>query len=444
LTSPTPIPDADPRLVAVLDSVSDVYYGLDHAFRIILFNRRAEEFFQRPREEMLGRSLWEIFPKTNSDAFTEAILGAMEDRQPRRLTGASIMMPGRYIDIRIGPLGDDGLGISINDVTDRVQTERELRNSAQRLDLAVRANRIGIFDWRLPTGEAVWSPEMEEIFGLSPGAFEGHTEHFRRRVVPEDLARIEAETEAALAEGKELVEFEFRIVREDGATRWLGGAARFVFDRAGEPVRMVGTNVDITDRKVSEEHQRLLINELNHRVKNTLSIVQGIAWQSFRAGGVPVSVREAFEGRLTALSTAHNVLTRQSWEAGSIVPIVEEATAPHHAGDGRLTIRGPSIDLEPKTAVALALAMHELATNAVKYGALSSSAGRVDIDWTTTGGVLRLVWRETGGPPVAAPGRKGFGARLLEQGLAAELAGRVEMEFRQEGLVCVIEAPLGE
>lgn len=444
MTTSQPIPDADPRLVAVLDSVSDVYYGLDHAFRIVLFNRRAEEFFQRPRDEMLGRSLWDIFPKTNSAAFTQAVTDAMADRQPRRLTGRSIMMSGRYIDIRIGPLGDDGLGVSINDVTERMAAERELRQSAQRLDLAVRANRIGIFDWHVPSGAAVWNREMEEIFGLPPGGFEGHTDHFRRRVVPEDLARIEAETAEALAGGRDLVEFEFRIVREDGAVRWLGGAAQYVFNRKGEPVRMVGINVDITDRKVSEEHQRLLINELNHRVKNTLSIVQGIAWQSFRAGGVPVAVRDAFEGRLTALSAAHNVLTRQSWEAGSIVPIVQEATAPHHAGDGRLSIRGPAVDLEPKTAVALALAMHELATNAVKYGALSSTIGRVDIDWTTKGGLLRLVWRETGGPPVVAPERKGFGARLLEQGLAAELAGRVSLDFRPEGLVCEIEALLGD
>ena len=207
---------------------------------------------------------------------------------------------------------------------------------------------------------------------------------------------------------------------------------------------MVGTHVDITDRKVAEAHQRLLINELNHRVKNTLAIVQAIAWQSLRMGGVPVEVRDAFEGRLAALSAAHNVLTRQSWEAGTITHIIEEATAPHHAGDGRLILSGPALDLEPKTAVALGLAMHELATNAVKHGALSDREGRVRITWTAGGGVLRLTWRETGGPPVRAPVRRGFGTRLLEQGLAADLGGRVNLEFLPEGLVCTVEADLGE
>lgn len=192
-----------------------------------------------------------------------------------------------------------------------------------------------------------------------------------------------------------------------------------------------------------QTHLRLLINELNHRVKNTLAIVQGIAWQSFRTGGVPETVREAFEGRLTALAAAHDVLTRQNWEAGSILHIVAEATAPHHAGDGRLTAEGPSVDLEPKTAVALALAMHELATNAVKYGALSTPGGRVEVRWTADGGMLRLTWRESGGPPVAPAAQRGFGARLLEHGLAAELGGEVTLDFRPEGLICRVEAALG-
>jgi two-component sensor histidine kinase len=206
---------------------------------------------------------------------------------------------------------------------------------------------------------------------------------------------------------------------------------------------MVGTNVDVTERKVAEEHQRLLINELNHRVKNTLAIVQGIAWQSFRGPGVQAGAREAFEGRLAALAAAHDVLTRQNWEAGSILEIVAEATAPHHAADGRLTAEGPAVDLEPKTAVALALAMHELATNAVKHGALSTPAGRVEVRWSVHGGLLRLSWRESGGPLVPPRRGRGFGVRLLEQGLAAELGGEVTLEFRPEGLVCRVEAPLG-
>ncbi|MDZ4372626.1 MAG: HWE histidine kinase domain-containing protein [Phenylobacterium sp.] len=436
--------DPDARLAAVLDSISDVYYAVDASFRIVLFNRRAEEFFGRPREEMIGQTLWDLFPVEQGPDFVKTLREAMVDRQPRRFGARSIQNEGRTLDIRVAPLGDDGLGISINDLTERAQAERELRRSERRLNLAVRANGIGIFDWHLPTGETVWSAEMEDIFGLPRGSFEGHDRDFRRRVVPEDLERLQNGIREALKAGRELVEFELRILRADGAIRWVGGAAQLVMGADGKPWRMIGANADITERKVADEHQRLLINELNHRVKNTLAIVQGIASQSFRGGGVARGVRDAFEGRLEALSAAHDVLTRQSWEAGSISDIVTEATAPHHAGDGRLTFAGPPLDLEPKTAVALALAIHELATNAVKYGALSVADGRVEILWTTDGGILRLTWRESGGPPVQPPSRKGFGARLLEQGLATELGGQVLLDFRPDGLVCTVEAALGE
>ena len=426
----------------MLDGIGDVYYAVDREWRLVLFNRRAEEFFGQSRGDILGRCLWDLFPQGRGTPFCDHMETAMRERTTQRMTSPSALRAGRTVDIRIVPLNDDGLGIAIDDVTERAEAERAVKRSEQRLDLAVSANRIGIFDWHVPSGWAMWNGEMEDIFGIPRGAFEGHTDHFRRRVVPEDLARIEAETDAAIAAGDETVTYGFRILRPDGTIRWIEGAARFVFDAEGKPRRMVGTNVDVTDRKVAEEHQRLLINELNHRVKNTLAIVQGIAWQSFQSDGVPTTVREAFEGRLAALASAHDVLTRQNWEAGSIHHIVAEATAPHHGGDGRLAVEGPALDLEPKTAVAMALAMHELATNAVKYGALSTPAGRVEVRWSAEGRRLNLTWRETGGPPVQPVVTRGFGARLLERGLSAELDGSVTLDFRPEGLVCRMEANL--
>ena len=442
---PTPqnIPDADAWLAAVLDSISDVYYALNRDWRIVLFNRRAEEFFGQRRQDMVGLDFWEVFPQGRGTEFGDLLERVMTERKPLRMTAPSALRAGRTVDIRISPLGEDGIGVGIDDITERANAERAVKRSEQRLDLAVSANRIGIFDWHVPSGWAVWNGEMEDIFGIPRGSFEGHTDHFRRRVVPEDLTRIEEETAAALAAGKDLVTYTFRIIRPDGAIRWIEGAARFLFGPDGAPRRMVGTNVDITERRLGEEHQRLLINELNHRVKNTLAIVQAIAWQSFRAAGAPSHAVEAFEGRLSALATAHDVLTSRSWEGGSIRQIVTEATAPHHAGDGRLTVEGPAVDLEPKTAVALALAMHELATNAVKHGALSTPEGRVAVVWSVAGEVLSLVWRESGGPPVKGQTKRGFGARLLEHGLSSELGGPVTLEFRPEGLVCRMEAKLG-
>ena len=431
---------ADARLTAVLDGISDVYYAVDREWRLVMFNTAAEQFFGAPRAQTLGRNIWELFPQGRDTHFGRLLERAMTKRETSRMTAPSALRAGRTVELRIAPLGDDGVGVALDDVTERTEAERAMRESQQRLDLAVGAHRIGIFDWDIPSGAAMWTGEMEEIFGLERGTFEGHTEHFRRRVVPEDLARIEAGTAAALAAGRDIVNYEFRIVRPDGAIRWIEGAARYVFGPDGAPQRMVGTNIDITDRKAAELHQRLLNNELNHRVKNTLAIVQAIAWQSFR--GAPAASREAFEGRLAALSAAHDVLTRQNWEAARIDQIIAMATAPHHPDGDRFLAAGPTLDLAPKTAVALGLAIHELATNAVKHGALSGPAGRVDVCWTTDGGRLRLTWSERDGPPVTQPAQRGFGMRMLEQGLAEELRGAVRLDFRPDGLVCRVDAAL--
>jgi len=424
----------------VLESISDVYYAVDREWRIVLFNRSAEEFFGMSRADMLGRELWELFPQRESE-FGLLLHRAMTERRAGRLTAPSALRGGRTVEVRISPLGDDGVGVAINDVTERAEAERAMRRSQQRLDLAVEAHGIGIFDWHIPSGKIVWNREEEALFGVAPGAFGGDISDWRSFVLDEDLGRMEAEMSAAMAARQEVLTFGFRIRRPDGAVRSVEGAARFLYQPDGTPHRMVGTNMDVTARKDAERHQRLLINELNHRVKNTLAIVQAIARQSFRPGaGVGLGAVESFEGRLAALSAAHDVLTRENWEGAPIVGIVSEAVASHHAGDGRLTVDGPALWLQPKTAVALGLAMHELATNAVKYGALSTGEGRVAVRWTLNGSRLELIWRETDGPAVTAPTRRGFGLRLLEQGLADEFGGRVSLAFPPEGVVCTVEA----
>jgi PAS domain S-box-containing protein len=449
LKKPRPDPLADARLAAVLESISDAYYAVDRDWRVVMFNGSAEDFFGRPRSEILGRDFWEIYGLGRDTEFGQLMIQAMEARKPARMTAPSALQAGRTVEVRISPLGDEGVGVSLDDISVRADAERAMRRSQQRLDLAVDAHAIGVFDWHIPSGKIVWSKEEEKLFGLEPGTFIGNFDGWRALVLKEDLVSMEAKMTAAMAERREVMSFDFRIRRPDGAVRWVEGAARFLYGPDGKAVRMVGTNMDVTERKVAEQHQRLLINELNHRVKNTLAIVQAIAWQSFRGAETPRSVREAFEGRLAALSAAHDVLTQQNWEGAPIGRIVATVTSPHHGGDGRLTAQGPIVDLEPKTAVALGLAMHELATNAVKYGSLSAPNGRVEVRWTADEGLLRLTWRELDGPTVAPPTvappiTRGFGARLLEQGLSEELCGTVQLDFRPEGLVCVVEAALAE
>jgi two-component sensor histidine kinase len=196
------------------------------------------------------------------------------------------------------------------------------------------------------------------------------------------------------------------------------------------------------ERARAEQHQRLLINELNHRVKNTLASVQAIAFQTLR-GEIPLAeARARFEARLMALSGAHNLLTEENWGGASLERLVRDSTD-HLAGESnRFDVEGEALRLAPRAALALAMALHELGTNAAKYGALSVEGGRVSIAWRQEGGRLRLHWRERGGPPVRPPARRGFGSRLIERGLEADLGGGAALHFDREGLRCEIHASL--
>jgi PAS domain S-box-containing protein len=237
-------------------------------------------------------------------------------------------------------------------------------------------------------------------------------------------------------------DIEHRVRMVDGSYRWARSRA---FPRRrddGEICLWYGSTEDVHERKVAEEHQRLLINELNHRVKNTLASVQGIAFQTLRGDVSLAEARGRFEARLMALSSAHNLLTEENWGGASLERVVGDSIE-HLVGEaGRFDVEGEPLRLAPRAALALAMALHELGTNAVKYGALSTEDGRVSIGWTQAGDRLNLIWRESGGPPVETPGRRGFGSRLIERGLAADLGGAATLRFDPGGLRCEIEASL--
>ena len=207
------------------------------------------------------------------------------------------------------------------------------------------------------------------------------------------------------------------------------------------------TLTDVTERRSHEARQRLLVNELNHRVKNALATVQAIAAQSLRGDDVSPEARERFLARLMALARANDVLVAEDWQGASLAAIAAEVAGPHGAGE-RFSIEGPAVHLAPQAATAMALALHELATNAAKYGALSRPEGRVTLGWTLGGEPGRrridLEWRETGGPPAAPSERTGFGTRLIERGLAGGLKAQVKLDYRRQGLVFTLSAPVGE
>ena len=206
---------------------------------------------------------------------------------------------------------------------------------------------------------------------------------------------------------------------------------------------------DISARKRAEAEQqhyqgqlRLLINELNHRVKNTLATVQSMASQTLRGATDPAQVYEKLEARLMGLSQAHDVLTRERWHGADLREVAERALAPFDSTPGTVRVSGPNVWLPPAPALTMALIFHELATNAVKYGALSCAGGHVDLAWSLTedGQAWTLTWAESGGPPTEPPTRKGFGTRLIERGLSGELRGSASAAYRPDGVTWTMRA----
>ena len=326
------------------------------------------------------------------------------------------------------------------DLTERKQTEKQLRESEARQRAITEATpeciKIVAAGGRLvhmnPAGLGmIEAPDLDAVLGADTFSL----------IAPED--RDEWRRRHARVIAGESLSWEYDVVGLHGTRRRMETHAVPLTLPDGS-VAQLGVTRDVSERKRAEEHQRLLINELNHRVKNTLAIVQGIAQQSFKGDNAAPAARQAFEGRLAALSAAHNVLTDRSWAPVSIVQIVEDAVEPYRGHAGGFDISGPPVTIPPKAAVSLALTVHELSTNAVKYGALSSPTGRVSVRWSAEEGRLRLVWRESGGPKVVPPARRGFGTRMIERGLAAELDGTAAIEFREDGVVCTVEAPLPE
>lgn len=321
----------------------------------------------------------------------------------------------------------------------RARAEEALRLSEERMRLALVAGKITDWYWNATTDRIRFSPRAAENLNISE-EYQPSSKDISAAVVEEDRAFVLAAGETGVATGKPY-QIEYRMMRGDGKVAWIATYGQPVRGATGDVIGVIGISQEITARKEAEQHQKLLINELNHRVKNTLAIVQAISHQSFASEGLSRDARASFEGRLSALSSAHNLLTEQNWEGASLRQVVRGGMAPYHMGD-RLCMAGPDIPLAPKTAVSIAMAVHELATNAAKYGALSVPEGRVDVTWDAVDDRLTLVWSEREGPPVVAPTRRGFGSRMIERGLAAELGGTVKIAFEPEGVVCTVEAPL--
>jgi PAS domain S-box-containing protein len=441
----------------------DGLFACDQSAAVSFCDAAAARFLKTGEGDAVGRPMAELLAGLGDQTLELRFLSALRDPVATEFVVARPGGDDEWIEV-VGLPIQSGMVFILRDVTQRERSERSLRRSEHRLRaanetlrVAHQAARAATWEWRAG-GAMRWLdvPAARALIGLS-AKLDGDevVADWREFVVAEDLEQV-SEGSGALRSRDEST-FEFRVAAADGHHRWLSAACAVVERRPdGGPGRVVGVTLDVTQSKLSEaklqrevaerrraeQRQQLLIHELNHRVKNMLATVQSVARQSLgRAGGAgPLA---DFEDRLMALAWTHDILTRERWAGASLKSILSRTMTPH--GPGRVTLIGPDLRISPKMALALAMGVHELATNAVKYGALSVDKGRVEIEWrldeTVTPPLLRLEWRERGGPRVEPPKSRGFGARLLEKGLAHELGGEVAIRFLAAGVRCDIRAP---
>ncbi|MDY8108339.1 PAS domain S-box protein [Fulvimarina sp. 2208YS6-2-32] len=333
--------------------------------------------------------------------------------------------------------------------TRRRRAELALVETEARLRLAHEAAEIGTFDYDLVQGKLVWDERCRGMFGIlgdAPVTYEGT---FLRGLHPEDRDRV-GEAVAATLDPDDPADFDisYRTIGiDDNIVRHIHASGQTLVEN-GKTVRFVGAVRDVTEEKLAEERQLLLTGELQHRVKNTLAMVIAIANQTLRRAANPEDGLNAFSARISALSKAHDILVQTSWTSAPMGDVVEQSLIMHRPGRAhRLTWDGPQIMLNARQALALSLALHELATNATKYGALSNDEGIVAICWTLEprsieGFAMTFRWHESGGPVVVAPSKKGFGSRLIQQSLSAEFNGVLTLNYGADGFTCAMEAVL--
>ena len=315
----------------------------------------------------------------------------------------------------------------------------QLRQSERLRSLALAAGQMGSWEWNVARGSTVWDQGQCEIFGVDQGTFVPTMDSVRLLINPEDFELL-VRAFRKVTRDANTFQTEFRVRRPNGEIRWCTGTAVASFDDQGHLIWLSGVTADITERKQAEERQILLAEEVDHRARNVIAVVQSIM-RLTRADSIDEYIG-ALDGRIGALSNAHRLLARSRWEGADLNRLVEEEFAPYRTGENeRISAQGPIVLLPPATAQTIALALHELATNAAKYGALSNEPGRVDLSWRTEPGKLELVWVESDGPEISPPNRRGYGSRAIVAGIERQLNGVVHFEWRASGLRCTLSVP---
>jgi two-component system CheB/CheR fusion protein len=430
----------------LLESTHIATLFLDRDLRIRSYTPMMTELFHL-RDGDKGRPITEISPLVTYPELGNDVARVLRDMTvtERMLRGTGNapfllrMRPYLTVDNVV-----DGVVLTFIDLTESMQQNSE----HARLAAIVKSSRDAIIGFSLDDRIISWNPSAERILGLSAAQVVGESLNVLLPAAPS------AETAAFFASpggGQRPAEFEMTWIRSDGASVPLELGYSPVRDDDGNLIAGELIARDITERHRVARHMEMMLAELNHRVKNTLATVQAIAHQTIANAPDLPTFKEGFLSRLLALSHTHNLLARDAWLGAPLTGIINNELAPYRpddarTNDARVHLRGDELILPPKHALALSMAMHELATNAGKYGSLSVPEGRVSVTWTTRlqdqRPWLQLQWTESGGPAVSPPTRRGFGTRLINEGVPYELDGEVTLEFPPGGATCIIDIPL--
>ena len=379
---------------------------------------------------------------------------AFKEQQPDLVGELRIIWPTgevRWIEARALITYDgDGrpcsmIGVYI-DVTERKRVEQILAEHNLQLALAGRVGRVGSYAYDVRAEKLQVSEGYAALHGLPEGATETTLSEWRARVHPEDLHRVEGAHNEAVADKRREYSAEYRIIiRSTGEVRWIERRCLISYDGDARPQRVVGVSIDVTERKRAEEARKLLNAELDHRVKNALATITAVISHTRQRNRSVAEFAAALEGRICSMATTHELLSSRHWQELSLIELVRRELAPYATSDN-VEINGPDVNMKAEAGQVMGMVLHELVTNAAKYGALSTRNGRVSIRWRLrsnghTRSHLVLEWREFGGPSVVPPGNTGFGTSTIRDVIPYELGGTADLTFVPEGVQCRLELP---
>ena len=415
----------------ILESIGEAFYALDRQWRFVYVNRMAERLWDRKRDDLLGQVAMAAFPTWIGTESHAAHLRAMQTGRAVSIETNSAIV-GAPVEINIFPRAG-GLSVYFRDISARRRMEREQREREEVLSLAETSAGIGVWDMDMAMRTVRATPQFFRIVGLEPTDEPVPIERLRALRHPDDREAVVnnfgARSKAATTTTRRNTASSARTAKCAGSS----DAAR-VPRRQRDAGRYSGVDLDITERKRFEEHLALTTRELSHRTKNILAVVQAMVRQIGKQTENFQQFEERLSGCITALAYCHDLLFATDWQGADLMSLVALQMTPFGGLDSRkFVVNGPALTLSPQATQMIGLALHELATNAAKHGALTTPSGRVRIDWQPENGDIRLTWKEQNGPPVRAPSRRGFGHTVLER-MAGTLDGKVSLEFAPDGL----------